>query len=268
MSPPASPSGLPGPPPLSVFIIAFNEADRIGATIEAVRALTDDLVVVDSGSTDGTQAIAEKLGAKVIHNAWPGYGPQKRFAETQCRHNWILNIDADEVVSSQLAAEIRTLFSGSGPQADGYEINIAEVFPGEREPHRWGYTLAPVRLYRFDRGRYADSTVHDRVHFNDQPRIARLKGRIHHYSIRSLGDEIAKLNAYTEQQAEDLDKRGKTLGSWRILTEFPLNFLKAYIVRRHFVRGLYGIATATNYAYFRFLRLAKHMERRRLRKLR
>ncbi|WP_448952582.1 glycosyltransferase family 2 protein [Labrys neptuniae] len=253
---------------MSVFIIVFNEADRIRATIEAVRDLTDDLVVVDSGSEDGTQAIAEKLGARVIHHAWPGYGPQKRFAETQCRHNWLLNVDADEVVSPTLAAEIRALFKGEGPKADGYEVPIAEIFPGEREPHPWGYTLAPVRLYRFDRGRYVDSTVHDRVHFAKTPTLARLKGRIHHYSVRSLGDEIAKLNAYSEQQAEDLEIRGKTLNSWRILTEFPLNFLKAYIFRRHFVRGLYGIATATNYAYFRFLRLAKHMERRRMRNLR
>lgn len=255
-------------PPLSIFIIAFNEADRIGRTIEAVLDLTDDLIVIDSGSTDGTREIAEKLGARVIINPWPGYGPQKRFAEVQCRHNWILNVDADEVVPPALAEEIRKLFAGDGPKADGYEINIAEVFPGEREPHRWGYTLAPVRLYRFDRGRYVDSTVHDRVHFTKPPRIERLKGKIHHFSVRSLGDEIAKLNSYTEQQAEDLDLRGKTLNSWRILTEFPLSFLKAYIGRRHFVRGLYGISTATNYAYFRFLRLAKHMERRRMRNLR
>ncbi len=110
--------------------------------------------------------------------------------------------------------------------------------------------------------------MHDRVHFTNPPRIERLKGRIHHFSVRSLGDEIAKLNSYTEQQAEDLDQRGKTLSSWRILTEFPLSFLKAYIGRRHFLRGLYGISTATNYAYFRFLRLAKHMERRRMRNLR
>ncbi|WP_413987641.1 glycosyltransferase family 2 protein [Labrys okinawensis] len=263
-----NPTPVPSSPlPLSVFIIAFNEADRIGPTIEAVRELTDDLVVIDSGSTDGTQEIASRLGGRVIHNSWPGYGPQKRFAEDQCRHNWILNVDADEVVSPRLAASIRALFEGSGPAADGYETTIAEIFPGEREPHPWGHTLSPVRLYRLDRGRYVDSTVHDRVHFNVSPRIERLKGKIHHFSVRSLGDEIAKLNSYTEQQAEDLDLRGKTLNTWRILTEFPLNFLKAYIGRRHFVRGLYGIATATNYAYFRFLRLAKHMERRRMRDL-
>jgi hypothetical protein len=122
-----------------------------------------------------------------------------------------------------------------------------------------------VRLYRRDRGRYVDSTVHDRVHFDRKPRLARLKGVIHHFSVRSLGDQIAKLNSYSEQQADDLDSRGKTLNEWRVLTEFPLSFLKAYFGRRHFVRGLYGFSTAMNFAYFRWLRVAKHIERRRIR---
>jgi glycosyltransferase involved in cell wall biosynthesis len=254
----------PGPLPLSVFIIARDEADRIGPTIRAIRALTDDLVVVDSGSSDGTQDVAASLGARVIHNAWPGYGPQKRFAEDQCRHLWLLNVDADEVVPENLAEEIRSLFAEGAPPADGYEVPITEVFPGEKAPHRFAYSLAPVRLYRRDKGRYAESTVHDRVAFAGPVTIRRLRHTIHHYSVRSLGDQIIKLAAYAEQQAEDLDRRGKRLATWRIVTEFPLCFLKAYVGRRHFVRGLYGVMTAMNFAYFRWLRIAKHIERRRL----
>ncbi len=98
--------------PLSVFIIAKNEADRIGATIRAVRDLTDDVVVIDSGSTDGPKAVAEGLGARVIFNAWPGYGLQKRFGEEQCRHEWLLNIDADEELSPTLrSAWMKTTIS-------------------------------------------------------------------------------------------------------------------------------------------------------------
>ena len=145
------------PLPLSVFIIARNEADRIVPTIRAVRDLTDDLVVVNSGSTDETRGLAAGHGARVIENAWPGYGPQKRFAEDQCRHRWLLNLDADEVVPPDLAQEIRGLFAAGEPALDGYEIRIAEIFPGEAAPHRLAYSLAPVRLYRRDKGRYVDS---------------------------------------------------------------------------------------------------------------
>ncbi|PZN97439.1 MAG: glycosyltransferase family 2 protein [Hyphomicrobiales bacterium] len=249
-------------PLLSIFIIARDEADRIARTIQAVRELSDDIVVIDSGSTDGTQAIVERLGARVIFNPWPGYGPQKRFAEEQCRHDWLLNLDADEVVPPDLAAEIAGLFAGGGPAADAYELRIAEIFPGEPAPHRFAYALAPVRLYRKDKGRYSPSPVHDRVDLQAQARIARLKGTVHHYSVRSLGEQMTKLNGYSDAQADDLDKRGLSLSVFRLVVEFPANFIKAYIGRRHALRGVYGFMTAMNYAFYRYLRVAKHWERR------
>jgi glycosyltransferase involved in cell wall biosynthesis len=250
--------------PLSVFIIAQNEADRVAETIRAVRRLTDDLVLVDSGSTDGTQAVAEELGARVVHNAWPGYGPQKRFAEDQCRFKWLLNIDADEVLPRDLAEEIAALFANGEPERDAYRIRIAEMFPGEEAPHPLAYALAPVRLYRKDRGRYSPSLVHDRVDLEPGARVGRLRGIIHHKSVRSLGDQIAKLNRYSDQQAVDLQIRGVMIPTWRLFFEFPAAFLKAYIGRRHIVRGTYGFLTAMNYAISRHLRLAKHYERRRV----
>ncbi len=250
-------------PKLSVFIIAWNEADRIGATIRAVRGLTDDLVVVDSGSSDGTQALAASLGARVIHNDWPGYGPQKRFAEAQCRHTWLLNLDADEVVPATLAAEIRALFAAGEPSTPAWRIGIAEIFPGEGRPHPLAYTLTPVRLYRRDRGRYAASPVHDRVDLEPGVRPGRLEGVIHHFSVRSLGDQLDKLNRYSDQQADDLEARGVVIPSWRVFVELPGNFLKAYLIRRHCVRGTYGFLSAMNYAISRHLRIAKHYERRR-----
>lgn len=249
-------------PPLSIFIIARDEADRIGRTISAVRDLSDDIVVVDSGSTDGTQAVAERFGARVIFNPWPGYGQQKRFAEEQCRHNWMLNIDADEVVPPDLAAEIAALFARGEPAADAYKLRIAELFPGERAPHRFAYALTPVRLYRRDRGRYSPSPVHDRVELEPGAKVARLKGTIHHYSVRSLGEQMAKLNAYSDAQADDLDERGETISVLRLVGEFPGNFIKAYIGRRHALRGIYGFMTAMNFAFYRYLRAAKHWERR------
>jgi glycosyltransferase involved in cell wall biosynthesis len=252
-------------PDFSIFIIALNEADRIGRTIEAIRGLSDDIIVVDSGSTDGTQEIAKRAGARVMHNDWPGYGPQKRFAESQCRYEWLFNLDADEFVPPELVEEIRDLMT-EHKNFDGVEIPIAEMFPGEKKPHRFAYTLNPVRIYNRQRGRYVESIVHDRVAFDQPPRLKRIKHIIHHISVRSIGDQIDKLNAYSTMQAKDMALRGKPVSAWRLFVEFPASFLKAYIMRRHFLRGVYGFMTSMNYAFYRWLRVAKDVERRLLEK--
>ena len=252
---------------LSVFLIVRNEADRLPRTLAAIAGLSDDVVVVDSGSTDATCEVARNAGARVIFNAWPGYGQQKRFAEDQCRNPWLLNIDADEVIPPDMVDEIRAVLSGPD-LAEAYETRIAEIFPSEDTPHRIAYALAPVRLYRRDKGRYSASPVHDRVDLVQGARVARLRGTIHHFSVRSIGDQIAKLNAYTDQQVSDLAARGKKIAAWRLFLEFPAAFLKAYIIRRHFVRGTYGFVTAMNFAFYRWLRVAKDFERRMLDKQR
>lgn len=248
--------------PLSVFIIAKNEIDRIGAAIASVRELSDDIVVIDSGSTDGTQQVAEALGARVIFNTWPGYGQQKRFAEDQCRHDWLLNIDADEVLTPDMQASVRALFDAGEPSPGGYRMRIVEMFPGEEAPHRLAYALSPVRLYHRSVGRYSPSPVHDRVDMASGAPVATLAGDVAHFSVRSLGDQINKLNAYADQQVDDLLARGEHVTRLRMVLEFPANFIKAYIGRRHFVRGTYGFMTAMNYAFYRYLRAAKYWERR------
>ena len=248
--------------PLSVFIIARNEADRIGEAIRAVRGLSDDIVLVEfrldgrhSGRCRGPRSAGHRARLARLRAA-------KRFAEEQCRHVWMLNVDPDEVVPEDLADEIRSLFEGT-PRHDAYRIKIAEMFPGETVPHPIAYALAPVRLYRRDRGRYSASLVHDRVDLAPGASVGRLKGTIHHRSVRSLGDQIAKLNRYSDQQAVDLEIRGVSIPTWRLFFEFPAAFVKAYIGRRPIVRGTYGFLTAMNYAISRHLRLAKHYERRR-----
>jgi glycosyltransferase involved in cell wall biosynthesis len=251
--------------PLSVFIITLNEADRLPQVLEALGDLADDVVVVDSGSDDGTQDVARRFGARVVEHAFPGYGPQKRFAEAECRHPWLLNLDGDEVISPALRAEIGGLFATGEPAADAYEIAIHEVFPGEDEPHPFGYALAPVRLYRRDKGSYNPSPVHDRVDLAPGAKVARLKGRIRHISVRSLGHQLEKLNIYTDAQVRDLEARGIRVTTVRVFLEFPGAFLKAYFGRRHCLRGIYGFMTAMNFAFYRYLRVAKALERRRLR---
>jgi glycosyltransferase involved in cell wall biosynthesis len=250
------------PQKLSIFIIALNEADRIVAAIETVRDLSDDIVVIDSGSTDGTQALVQELGARVIYHDWPGYGLQKQFGEDQCRHDWMLNIDADEIVTTAMSAAIQSALSNDDLKPCGFATKIVEMFPGETKAHPWAFTLSPVRLYHKSVGRYSASPVHDRVDLVVGTPILKLDGLIEHRSIRSLGHELIKLNAYADMQADDLDAKGRKLPAIRLILEFPLTFLKAYIGRRHFVRGLYGFMTAMNYAFYRYLRAAKHWERR------
>lgn len=253
-------------PPLSIYLICKNEADRLGATLEAIAGLGREVIVVDSGSTDGSCEIAEAHGATVVFHKFDGYGPQKRFAEEQCSQPWLLNLDADEVISPALRREIEGLFEDQSPSVDAYEIPIAEVFPGQKAPHRFAYSLAPVRLYRAAAGRYARSPVHDRVDLAPGSQVARLRGRIHHFSVRSMGEQIDKLNRYSDMQVADMRARGRKISPARLLLEFPAQFLKVYFLRRHCFYGFYGIATAINIAYARHLRIAKFVELERLEK--
>ena len=245
---------------LSIFIITKNEADRLPKTLKAVSSLSSDIVVIDSGSTDGTQEIAMQYGAKVIHNDWPGYGLQKQFGENACKNDWLLNIDADEVISDELRYEIMNLFGAPNLAPQGFEIGIAEVFPFESAPKPWSYALWPVRLYHKSIGRYNPSIVHDRVDLEHGTKITSLKGMIAHYSVRSIGDQLNKLNAYSDDQAKDLITRNKKILGLRLIFEFPIGFLKAYFGRRHFLRGSYGFMSAMNYAFYRYLRIAKYFE--------
>src|SRR5438105_2601638 len=117
--------------PISVFIIALNEADRIGCAIESVREWVDEIIVIDSGSSDDTVKLADSMGARVLYHAWKGYGLQKRFGEEQCRNRWLLNLDADEEITPALAEEIQGLFADGEPELAGFILRIRDLLPGE-----------------------------------------------------------------------------------------------------------------------------------------
>lgn len=252
--------------PVSIFMITLNEADRIAETIRAASRVSTDILVVDSGSTDGTQQIATDLGARVVHNDWPGYGAQKNLAQQMCRHDWVLNLDADEVMSDDLVEEIRHLFDGAGPQADAYSVRIVDVIPGETAPRPFAYAFDPVRLYRKSSGKFSLSPVHDRVELQTGATRSGLKGKIFHFSMRSIGEQLKKFNDYTDAQILDLEAKGVGIPLWRIFIEFPLAFFKAYFLRRHFMGGGYGFLVAMNYSIFRHLRVAKYYERKRIKR--
>jgi glycosyltransferase involved in cell wall biosynthesis len=252
---------MPTALPISCFIIAKDEANRIDRAISSVLNWVDEVVVVvDASSSDDTQSVARRLGARVVENAWPGYGAQKRFAEDLCRNQWLLNLDADEAVTPPLEKEIRALFARGEPVAGGYRIFIAEVLSFEDNPARWGHGLWQIRLYDRRKGRFSESPVHDTVRYAENVKLGKLKCHIAHRSNLSLSFAIAKWNLYTDAQVADLRARGRRFGRSRLVTEFPIAFLKAYFLRRYFVRGWWGWTSAVDYAYFRHMRVVKAYE--------
>lgn len=244
--------------PVSAFIIARDEAARIGATLESLQGLVDEIVVVEWGSRDDTAEVARAGGATVQHHPWAGYGPQKRFAEDCCRNQWLLNLDADEALSPELQRELRRLFEAGPPRHDAYRLVIRAVCPHEAQPRRWAYANSPIRLYRRDAGRFSESTVHDSVQLRPGASVGRLRGDVYHRGLLSFEQLVAKINAYTSMQARDFAaRRPPHVGWWRMLTVFPAAFFKSFVLRRHFVWGRYGLAISMCYAFARQLRLAK-----------
>lgn len=244
--------------PVSAFIIARDEALRIGATIDSLKDLVDEVIVVEWGSRDDTVAVAQAHGARVIQNPWQGYGPQKRFAEECCRRTWLLNLDADEALSPELQQNLRRLFAQGPPNRDAYRLVIRAVCPHEQLPHPWAYANRPIRLYDRRRGRFSDSLVHDSVLLSEGAQVGSLRGDVYHRGMVSLDQLIAKINSYTSMQAQDFVLRKKPhISWWRLLTVFPAAFFKSFVLRRHFVWGRYGFAISMSYAFARLLRLAK-----------
>ncbi len=243
---------------ISCCIIAHNEGDRIARCIEAVRDIVDEVVVVDSGSTDDTVAKARAAGAKVFFHAWDGYGPQKRFAEDCASHDWILNLDADEIVTPELAREIATLMRTPAGLLPAYRFRQVTVYPGQDRPRLWADYHNYVRLYDRRRVRFRASRVHDTVDTGSYP-VGQLKGIALHYSWRTLDHVRAKLESYTDLQAKELTKP-----RWYILArlpfEYPILFFRYYIMRRNFTGGLTGVRVTHEIARARTRRLEKMLE--------
>jgi glycosyltransferase involved in cell wall biosynthesis len=245
--------------PISVFIIARNEADRIGVTIKSVIDWVDEVIVIDSGSEDKTVEVAESFGAKTFFNAWNGYGLQKRFGEDKCKNRWLLNIDADEEITPALADEIQQVFAAGKPQFAAYSIPVRDLLPGETELARGAHTNTCIRLYNREHARFSDSPVHDSV-IVQRGQVGALTQPALHRSFRSLAHAIEKMNSYTTAQAKHLCKRRMFLPHVRLVLEFPVSFFKDYILRLYCLRGLRGFTYAIVYAFSRVVRIAKYLE--------
>lgn len=254
--------------PISVFIIAKNEADRIPVAIRSVRDWVDEIHVIDSGSEDDTIKLSRELGAQTHFRAWSGYGQQKVFGESRCRNDWVLNIDADEEVSPELRAEILALFDdtrgrtaeNAAPACVAYRVPVLPLYPFQDRAHPWTASNHPLRLYRRSHAGFSDSPVHDSVLVRTG-NVGKLRGMLIHRSFRSLTHHVDKINFYTSAQAEDLFQKGREPSRAALLLTPPLAFLKSYVLRHEFVNGVDGIVISFMYAFQRFIRLAKARER-------
>ena len=240
---------------ISVFIIARNEAARIGRTLAAV-SWADQIVVVDSGSTDATQEIARSAGAEVHDRAFDGYGPQKVFAEGLCRNDWVLNVDADEVVTPELAREIAEAAEGD-PAA--CRVRILNVYPGDERPRPLANDYNVVRFYHRSVAGYRDHPLFDRVDVRGRER--QLKAPIHHHPLLSLAHFVEKENRYSSFAADTARPRSRAMLLLRLPFEMPFAFLKFYFLRRHLFGGWKGFMFALTAAFARTLRIAKMLER-------
>jgi glycosyltransferase involved in cell wall biosynthesis len=241
-------------PSISCTIIAFNEADRIGRCIESVRGVVDEVVLVDSGSTDGTRQIAADLGARVIEHPWSGYGPQKRLAQSAAAHDWILNLDADEWLNEEVRAEIREAFSRPVPEhVHGFRFRIRTVYPGAGKPRPFSDYHNYIRLYDRRRVGFPDSLVFDEVK-TPSANVRQMRSPIYHETIRSLSHLWEKNVGYFQLQGREI-RKSRLLSALRAPFEGIGVFLKYYIGRRHITGGAFGFRFAVTIAALRTYRI-------------
>lgn len=245
------------PPRLSVVIVTRNEEARIRACLESV-AWGDELIVVDAESEDKTASIARELTDQVIVRPWPGYAAQKNYGLERARGAWILSLDADEIVSPALRAEMEQVVKHDGP-ADGYSVPRRNIFWGRWVRHGGLYPDRQVRLFRRGRGRFTERRVHESVHVDGEVRP--LAGHLEHRSYRDVSDFLARADRYATLAAEDLLARGRRVHVWDFVLRPLGRFVGMYVLERGFLDGARGFLLAALYAYYVLIRCAKMWER-------
>jgi glycosyltransferase involved in cell wall biosynthesis len=226
---------------LSACIITFNEAERIQACLRSV-AFCDEIVVVDSHSSDDTRERAAALGARVIERDWPGYRSQKQFAVDSARHDWVLCLDADEVVSRELRDEIIALRAQGFPEAAGWSIPRITDYFGRYLRHGNAYPDRLVRLFDRRRGGWVGYEIHENTRVTGP--VRRLRGRLEHYSYRSLSDHQNRMQRYADLMAQALYDAGKRCGLGKVLLNPQWRFVRGYLLRLGFLDGWRGLVFA------------------------
>ena len=244
-----SPSGL------SACIITYNEADRIEACLHSV-SFCDEIIVVDSHSTDATRELAARLGARVIERAWPGYRSQKQFAVESAGNDWVLCLDADERVSPKLRGEIEGLREAGFPGFAGWSVPRITDYFGRFLRHGNAYPDRLIRLFDRRRGGWTGYEIHENTRVTGP--VGRLRGDLEHYSYRSLTDHHLRMARYADLMAQALHDRGKRCGLAKVMINPQWRFFRGYVLRLGFLDGWRGLVFAlveANYVRRKYLGL-------------
>ena len=245
---------------LTVTVITYNEAEHIAAALDSV-AWADEIIVVDSGSTDGTAEIARARATRVISREWPGYSAQKNFAADQASNDWVLSMDADERVTPALAAEIRELL-GRGPALKGYRIRRVSFYLGQWVRSTDWFPDFQLRLYDRRAGRWNGMRIHESFRLKEgEP--GRLRGELEHYAYRDISHHLRKIDAYTTLIAQQWYEEGRRTSLPAMVVHPWFAFVRNYLLRAGFKDGRVGFIVSTLNAYYVFLKLAKLWERQR-----
>ncbi|MBI1728000.1 MAG: glycosyltransferase family 2 protein [Candidatus Rokubacteria bacterium] len=244
---------------LSVTIIGWNEEERLRACLESA-AWADEIIVIDAESTDKTVQVAREFTDKIWVRPWAGFAAQKNFALEQATGEWVLSLDADERVTTELRARIGRIVRANGP-ADGYSIPRKNVFWGAWVRHGGLYPDYQLRLFRRNAGRFVDSAVHESVVVEGS--VEALVEPMLHHSYRGLDDFVARSNRYSTLAAQEIVSRGGRAGLADLALRPLGRFLSMYVLRLGFLDGWRGFVLAVLYANYVFLRMAKAWEARR-----
>lgn len=238
---------------ISLFIIAKNEGDKLGACIESAKLICSEIIVCDSGSTDNTREVAEKLGAKVIQHEFIGFADQKNFALDACTGKWALSLDADEVLTKELAEEIAAIPDNT--EFNGFDIHRVNYFLGGRMNHSGLNNEYILRLIRIGSGRYRNVLVHEGLEI--EGKTTKLKNEMLHYSYADLENYFVKFNKYTSLAARDLKTKGRKFSLIGTLFRLPFEFLKRYVLKLGFLDGIRGFIWASCSTFYVFVKYIK-----------
>jgi glycosyltransferase involved in cell wall biosynthesis len=251
--------GVKNRPALSVAIITLNEEGNLPRCLESVRELARETIVIDSGSTDGTRAVAEKFGAVFEVNPWPGYVAQKNAALKRCTQPWVLCLDADEAVSPELEAAIRKLFASGEPRANGFSVDRLNFYLGQWICHAWNPEWR-LRLVRRESAQWVGLDVHEKLEVGGA--VSRLDGKLLHYPFSSLMDHFQNTLKYARLAADSFERTGRPVRWYQPVFSPWMAFLKVLVLKGGWRDGWRGWVIAGAKWFNVFAKYAFLLERR------